>query len=127
MSKVNQSKTENAIEALIAEALRSENNKSTKKREPKSILKISSKDKTALNRFNDNFINSLIAKSRKQESGILPNNIKTSIVATEQFKDAILISALVRELSSDIFPIGRKRYQKISYLVLRKTEYNEQE
>jgi predicted DNA-binding protein YlxM (UPF0122 family) len=44
--------------------------------------------------------------------------------ATDQFKDAILISALVRALSSKKYPLSRKRYQKNVYLVLRKAEYD---
>ena len=43
--------------------------------------------------------------------------------ASEQFQEAILIAALVRELSSEQYPLGRMRYQKMTYLIYRKSGY----
>lgn len=40
--------------------------------------------------------------------------------ATDQFREAILIAALVRRLGDAEHPIGRKRYTKFSYLIHRK-------
>ncbi|MHB9070763.1 MAG: restriction endonuclease subunit S [Sedimentisphaerales bacterium] len=60
-------------------------------------------------------------------ASVLPQKIQTpakSHKASEQFKEAVLIAALVRELSSAKFLLSRMRYQKNCYLVLRKAEYD---
>ena len=43
--------------------------------------------------------------------------------ATDEFREAILISALVRALSNNDYPLGRKRYSKICYLIHRKLQH----
>ncbi len=40
--------------------------------------------------------------------------------APDEFREAVLISALVRALSTNQYPLGRMRYTKISYLIHRK-------
>jgi type I restriction enzyme S subunit len=42
---------------------------------------------------------------------------------SEHFKEAILIAALARALATLEFPLGRLRYNKLAYLVHRKTEH----
>lgn len=44
--------------------------------------------------------------------------------ANNQFKEAILIAALVRALASTEHPLGRKRYNKVAYFVHRKSEHD---
>jgi type I restriction enzyme S subunit len=44
--------------------------------------------------------------------------------ATDEFKEAILIAALVRALAKPSYPLGRKRYNKIAYFVHRKAEHD---
>ena len=46
--------------------------------------------------------------------------------ASENFKIAVLISTLVRTLATVQFPLGRKRYNKLVYLVHRKAAQQEQ-
>ena len=70
-----------------------------------------------------------IAKISEQlfEEPVLAQKIETMVKshkAPEQFKEAVLIAALVRELSSAKFLLSRMRYQKNCYLVLRKAEYD---
>jgi type I restriction enzyme, S subunit len=43
---------------------------------------------------------------------------------TDEFKEAILISALVRGLAKADYPLGRKRYNKFGYMVHRKAEHD---
>jgi type I restriction enzyme S subunit len=47
--------------------------------------------------------------------------------ATDEFKEAILIAALVRALSDTNHPLGRKRYNKFAYMVHRKAEHDVQQ
>jgi type I restriction enzyme, S subunit len=47
--------------------------------------------------------------------------------ATDEFKEAILIAALVRALSDTNHPLGRKRYNKLAYMVHRKAEHDVQQ
>lgn len=44
--------------------------------------------------------------------------------ATDEFKEAILIAALVRALATPLFPLGRKRYNKFAYFIHRKAEHD---
>ncbi len=44
--------------------------------------------------------------------------------ATDEFKEAILIAALVRAVATPLYPLGRKRYNKIAYFVHRKAEHD---
>jgi hypothetical protein len=44
--------------------------------------------------------------------------------ASDQFKEAVLLSALVRALGSEQYPLGRKRRTKFRYLVHRKAEHD---
>lgn len=99
------------------------NNKSINKKTGR-ISEFSSEDRALLKSFDDDYINNLIVKARKKDLTINTDNKKKSNNAPEQFKEAILISALVRELSSSSYPLGRKRYQKNAYLALRKAEYH---
>jgi len=48
----------------------------------------------------------------------------TARKATDEFKEAVLITALVRALASPQFPLGRKRYNKFAYFVHRKAEHD---
>ena len=43
---------------------------------------------------------------------------------TDEFKEAVLIAALVRDCSDDTYPLGRFRYSKLSYLVHRKADHD---
>jgi type I restriction enzyme S subunit len=47
--------------------------------------------------------------------------------ATDEFKEAVLIAALVRAFADATHPLGRKRYNKFAYLVHRKAEHDVQE
>jgi type I restriction enzyme S subunit len=42
--------------------------------------------------------------------------------ANEEFVEAIVIAQIVRALAKDQYPLGRKRYNKLSYLAHRKAE-----
>lgn len=46
--------------------------------------------------------------------------------ASEEFKEAVLISAMVGALATVQFPLGRKRYNKLIYLVHRKAAQQQQ-
>jgi hypothetical protein len=50
--------------------------------------------------------------------------IRPKRVATDEFKEAILISALVRALAEPNYPLGRKRYNKVAYFIHRKAEHD---
>ncbi|MGE5609484.1 MAG: restriction endonuclease subunit S [Bacillota bacterium] len=68
-------------------------------------------------------VNATVTKS----AGVLPvepPKRANSSKATDEFKEAILIAALVRHLASEKYPLGRKRYTKFSYMVHRKAEHD---
>lgn len=44
--------------------------------------------------------------------------------ASDQFKEAVLLSALVRAIGTEQYPLGRKRRTKFRYLVHRKAEHD---
>jgi type I restriction enzyme S subunit len=47
--------------------------------------------------------------------------------ATDEFKEAVLIAALVRAFADANHPLGRKRYNKFAYIVHRKAEHDVQQ
>ncbi len=63
----------------------------------------------------------------QRESVVLPkltDTAKPSRTANDEFKEAVLIAALVRSLANSSFPLGRKRYNKVAYFVHRKAEHD---
>lgn len=110
---------EDAIEALLIAASCSQPNDHLYEESSNDIPELSEEDKAALMRFDDNFVSMLLAK----EPNITHNN-RTNKRASEQFKEAVLISSITRELASAEYPLGRKRYQKISYFILRMSEHD---